>query len=136
MPPLIRRAKDCAITAPRVCIGPGRQIKSLGIGRVQADTFDAVQIPVVLGQPILQRDPPLAPSVPSVRTADVGSRINESAFLGVLTKPPPTISTFFQRYTGRFGAEFSSIDRASAVNNAINSDATGPSVPAAKLGTF
>src|SRR5262245_23775542 len=77
-------AKDRPVlTRKFVGVSPGEDIKAVGVYRIGGEAVDARQVPIVEADPIEQRNPAAPALVPSVRAADVGTRVDQVLFGGV-----------------------------------------------------
>src|SRR5262249_43597200 len=76
--PLVAGAKNSAIRSrERIRVSAGRDIQPIGVGRVRRDAFDPESIPVGEADEVHEGYPFSGRRVPSVRSPDVGSGIDE-----------------------------------------------------------
>ncbi len=71
-------AQDRAVAGPVVGVGARGEVEPVGVDRIGGQRVDAQQVPVLLAEPVGQRDPLLGPGVPAVGAAHVGTRVQQA----------------------------------------------------------
>ncbi len=80
-------AQDRAVAGPVVGVGARREVEPVGVDGIGGQRLDAQQVPVLLADPVGQRDPLLGAGVPAVGATHVGARVQQALLLLVEDQP-------------------------------------------------
>ncbi len=83
----VRGAQDRAVTGPLVGVGARREVEPVGVDGVGGQRIDAQKVPVLLAEPVGQRDPLLGRGLPAVGAAHVCAGVQQTLLARVEHQP-------------------------------------------------